>query len=202
MASPLITLATEYTPLPKPKSRFGVNAFGWLTRKKPEPTRIESQLPNRDWQELTRLWESTDRMLEAQRYPDQVDFKNVQRQMGKSMRDGELIRKVTGLNPRLVVQDSTAVKGGAAFYFVNPQKELIYTNASFTKGILPEFTIMKTDAADLPVYYPTYGWRTVLVRLLKGRYIQWNDVIKVFGDVDASDSRGLHWFNNIKNFKI
>ena len=197
--SNLIVPCTEYTPLPK--ERFSSKAFRWLTPKKKPELVVKEQLPYRDRDELLRLWESTDSMLAGQRYPDQDDFKNVKRQMGKSMSHSELVRKVCALNKNLVVQDSTAMKGHAAFYFVNADKTLTYTNASFRKGTVPEFTIMTTDAADLPVHYPQYGWRTVLVRLLKGKYLEWNQVLRVFGDVKYTDSRGKHWFNNVRNFK-
>jgi hypothetical protein len=160
-------------------------------------------LPQEDWDKLYELWEGTDKMLEDQRYPDQADFKNVERQMGKAMRPADLIKKITKLNPKLVSQDTKAVPGNAAFYYVQPDKSLRYTNASHTiLGLVPEFTIMHTDAADLPAYYPTYGWRTVVCRLLKGKYLSWAQVLKTFGDVPTNDSRAYHWNLNVANFRV
>jgi hypothetical protein len=195
-----IVIANEYTPLPK--QRFLPAAFEWLKKPKPKELHVKEQLrSSHDMDELKRLWESTDHMISSQRWEDQDDFKNVERQMGKSMPHGQLIKRVLAMNNRLVVQDSLSMKGSMAFYYVEPDKSLRYTNACFDKGQVPEFTIMSTDAADLPVYYPKYGWRTTLVRLLKGRYITWGQILNVFGDVHCSDSRGKHWKNNVKNFK-
>ena len=196
-----IVLANDYTPLPPQRERFGLASFAWLKKKKPEPLRVKEQLPSRDMDELKRLWSKTDGMLAAQRWEDQDDFKNVQRQMGKSMASGELVLRISKLNGRLVVQDSLSMKGSAAFYYVNVDKSLKYTNAIFDKGIVPEFTIMRTDAADLPVYYPKYGWRTVVVRLLKGGYISYSQVLKHFGEVEHHDSRAKHWSLNVTNFR-
>lgn len=202
MSSQLIVPATEYSPLPKPhERRFDVNAYGWQVAPKKEPLQVKQQLPNKDWDKLHSLWESTDKMIDNQRYEDQADFKNEQRQLGKVMHSGELVKRILKLNSRLVVQDSKAMKGNAAFYFVEPDKSLRYTNASFEKGWVPEFTIMKTDAADLPSYYPRYSWRTVLVRLLKGGYITWQQVLNVFGDVTHNDTRAKHWHLNTHHLR-
>ena len=202
MPEQLIVEATPYTPLPKPhERRFEVAAYGWQSPKKREPLRVKEQLPQQDWDELYALWEGTDKMLADQRYPNQEGFKNVQRQMGNWMMSKDLIRKVIKLNPSLVSQESNSVKGNAAFYYVNADKTLKYTNAHHELGVVPEFTIMKTDAADLPSYYPRMGWRAVLVRLLKGRYLSWNQVLSTFGDVPHLDDRGLHWWLNVKHFK-
>ena len=75
------------------------------------------------------------------------------------------MRKIQRLNPKLIVQDSKAVPGCAAFYKM-VHGQLTYTNASFRHGFVPEFTIMKADAADLVTEF-VYGWRTVLLRLMK-----------------------------------
>lgn len=201
MSSQTIIPATSYTPLPPVSERKTVYGFGWLTKKKPEPMQVKRQLPSADEEELLRLWEDTDKMLERQRYEDQADFKNAERQMGKVLHSSELVRRIQKLNPNLIVEDSVAMKGNAAFYLVDKEGKH-YTNASFNKGHVPEFTIMTTDAADLPVHYPTYGWRTVLVRLLKFNAITWQQVLSTFGDVHHHDSRGRHWKLNVAAYRI
>jgi hypothetical protein len=201
MASQTIIPATQYTPLPSPRERFSPSSFAWIKKPKLEPLRVKEQLPHSDMDELKRLWEETDGMLASQRWEDQDGFKDEKRQMGKPMWSNDVISRVLKMNPRLIVQDSTSMKGSAAFYFVNPDKTLKYTNACFNKGLLPEFTIMTTDTADLPVYYPRYGYRTVLVRLLKGGYISYQQILHAFGEVEHQDHRGRHWWLNVRKFR-
>jgi hypothetical protein len=198
--SQLVVPATEYSPLPPPEERFNSYAYGWCVSPKPEPLRIKEQLPKDDHDELARLWEETEKEVAKYRYPDQEDFKNAERQMGKFLHSSELVMRIQKLNANLIVEDSNSMKGCAAFYWTDGKGKK-YTNASFTKGYVPEFTVMKTDSADLPAYYPTYGWRTVLVRLLKFRALTWQQVLDTFGDVKFSDSRGKHWRNNVKDFR-
>jgi hypothetical protein len=52
---------------------------------------------------------------------------------------------------------------------------------SFDKGPMPEFSIILTDAADLPIKEKR-GWRTVLTRLLQANVINWNQIVCGFGD--------------------
>lgn len=198
MSTQLIVPATQYTPLPK---RFDTQAYGWIAPKKQNPLPVKPQLPNSDLDELHRLWEDTDHLLESERWEDQQDFKNAERQMGKVMHSNELVKRILKLNKNLICEDSLSMKGNASFYLVNEQGEKIYSQATFTKGWVPEFTIMYTDTADRPVYYPKYGWRCVLVRLLKRGYISYRQVLKVFGEVHHHDSRGRHWKLNTAAFR-
>lgn len=192
--------ATEYTPLPKPSERYAPEAYGWCVTPKAAPLVVREQLSPGNRDELLRLWEATEKQVAQYRYPDQEDFKNAERQMGQMMHHTELVRRISKLNPNLFVEDSVSMKGSAAFYWTDG-KQKKYTRAIFDKGFVPEFTIMKTDRADLPAYYPRYGWRTVLIRLLKFNAITWQQVLDTFGDVHHFDSRGKHWFHNIKDFK-
>lgn len=119
--------------------------------------------------------------------------------MGSLIHSSELIRRIQKLNANLIVEDSKAVKGNAAFYWTDG-KTKEYTNASFPLGWITEFSVIKTDAADLPVSIK-YGWRTVLVRLLKFGVISWQNVLDVFGDVHVSDYRARHWQANVSGFR-
>jgi hypothetical protein len=119
--------------------------------------------------------------------------------MGKLMHSSELVRRIQKLNSDLIVEDSKAAPGCAGFYFVrNGVKE--WTNASFRKGHIPEFSIISTDTADLPTKIQ-YGWRSVLVRLLKFNAIPWTDVLDTFGDVHLSDTRAKHWALNVAAYR-
>jgi len=192
---PLITPATEYTPLPKTSAPYGFTK----NFKDPQMLPREELLPAGDREELLRLWEDTDRMISSQRYPDQEGFKDVKKQMGEIMHSSILIRRIQKLNANLIVEDSKSAKGNAAFYWTDGKVKK-YTNASFPLGWVNEFTVIQTDAADLPVQ-PIYGWRAVLVRLLKFGAITWQQVLDTFGDVHHWDHRGKHWHHNVKDFR-
>jgi hypothetical protein len=194
-----IVSATTYTPLPPLDERFNPNCFAWLTPNKIEPLHVREQLPAGDREHLLRMWEETDKQIQDQRYEDQSDFQNQERQMGKIMHSGELVRRILKLNRDLIVEDSNAIKGCAGFYLMR-NGEKVWTNASFKKGWISEFSIIHTDRADLPVRVD-YGWRTVLVRLLKFNAISWAQVLDTFGDVHASDSRGKHWKLNVAAYR-
>jgi hypothetical protein len=198
--SSAIALADTYTPIPKPAERNDyVGCYAWLTPNKVEPLHVKEQLPAGDREHLMQLWEKTDRQINDQRYEDQESFKNAEKQMGKLMHSSELVRRIKKLNPDIIVEDSKGAPGCAGFYLVrNGAKE--WTNASFRKGHIPEFSIISTDTADLPTKIQ-YGWRTVLVRLLKFNAISWIDLIDTFGDVHFSDARGKHWHLNVQGFR-
>jgi len=198
-----IVEATTYTPLPAQGERFQPNCFAWLTPEKVEPLHVREQLPAGDREHMLRMWEQTDKQISDQRFSDQEDFKNKERQLGKILHSSELVMRLQKLNPNLIAEDSTALKsiGNYAALYEIKNKEKCYTNASFTKGWVPEFTHFDTDKADLPSYYPTYGWRCVLVRLLKFNAITWQQVLDTFGDVHFSDSRGKYWAHNVAAYR-
>jgi hypothetical protein len=194
-----IELADTYTALPKPEERFSNDCFAWLKAPYVEPLRVREQLPTGDREHLLQMWEKTDKQIQDQRYEDQSDFKNKERQMGKIMHSGELVKRILKLNRDLIVEDSKGVKGCAGFYLMRNGVRA-WTNASFKKGWVSEFSIIHTDAADLPVRVD-YGWRTCLVRLLKFGAISWQQVLTTFGDVHYSDTRGRHWSKNVAGLR-
>jgi hypothetical protein len=205
-----ITIANEYTPI---KSA----CFGWV-KPKPKKTLVRKELIKRNekaaWAKeglniketvaagdlLGAMYEQTEKDLARQRFPDQEDFKKAERRMGKRMLHTEFIKRVLSLNKSLIYQDSKGAKGSGAFYLVQ-NGVLIYTGACFRKGWLPEWTIIKTDAADLPTAEGlTYGWRTVLQRLLQKKAITYRQVETVFGAVRRNDLCGKNWRLNTQNF--
>lgn len=203
---------SEFGPAPKPEPRIVIaNEYGsvhtkaWLTPKKKRelerervvkgPCKIETPQGTREFDStdemLKAMWEDTDAKLSPYRYPDQESFKNVQKQTGQGIWSHIFVRQVLKQNSALFVEDCIAIPGCAGFYkTVDGEKK--FTNASFRKGLIPEFTIIKTDAADLPVEF-TYGWRTVLLRLVKSRDLTMNQINRVWGEVHYGDERGKHW---------
>lgn len=191
---PELLTATEYTDV----SKFSKDAYGWCVTPKPEPLHVKPQLKESERETLDELWEKTDAQLSAMRLPDQELFKDEHRQVGRPMHSSELVRKILKLNPRLICEDSINCRGNAGFYFFTPDGVKRPTNAHFKKGILTEYSVVGTDRADLPVRVQ-YGWREVLLRLVKAKQISLNDVLRVFGDTNSAQSK--HWRRDAQKFR-
>jgi hypothetical protein len=195
-----IVVANEYT---------SVHSKGWLVpKKKPGkhrermlkgPATIKGVTYDSPEEMLEAMWRDTDAQLAPYRFPDQESFKNREKQTGKGMWSNELVRRILKLNRDLWVEDAVAVPGSAGFYRMRNGVKT-FTGASFWKGFVPEFTIIKTDAADLPVGF-TYGWRCVLMRLVKSRDLTYAQINSVWGEVHLNDERGKHWNLNIREFR-
>lgn len=198
---PEILVANDHFPVEHyvPRNPHG---FGWVVPTKPIPVAFrKEQLPQSNNDVLAELYERTDRDIQKYRWEDQEDFKNIEKRMGKSLEANELIRRILKLNNALLYEDSKWSPGCGAFYLVlNGSK--IYTNACFRKGIVPEFTYLITDRADLPTRDGLhYGWRTVLQRLVQCKAITYRQAVNTFGEVHYGDVRGKHWNRNISKFK-
>lgn len=192
-----IEVVNEYTPV-------RTACYAWSVPKKKQPLARKRQVKGNEkamWGTedmyaadlLPRMFEETDKQLSRQRFPDQEDFKQAERRMGKLMHSSEFIRKVLSLNRNLVYEDSIWNKGYGAFYLVKAG-EKTYTAACFKLGWIPEWSIIKTDTADLPTREGlTYGWRTVLQRLVQRKAITLRQVRALFGAVEQGGITGRNW---------
>lgn len=214
----LIKPATEYTPLPARNP----HTLGWVVPKK-KATLVRRELVKKNqkstWARegfntesihsgdlLSAMHEETDNQLAKHRFPDQEDFKNKEKRAGKRMLHTQFIKKVLELNKNLLYEDSLSCKGSGAFYLwrngPDGKPEKVYTNACFRKGWIPEWTTMDTDTADLPTGDGlTYGWRTVLQRLLQKGAITYRQIVKTFGGVHRNDLCGKNWKLNTSDFR-
>ena len=211
----------EFGPTAKPQaqqivvaSEYGsVHTKGWITPKKKPTLRRDRHVkgpakmrgPNgtrtfdSSEEMLKAMWQDTDAQLAPYRFPDQESFKNVAKQTGKGIWSNTLVKQILKAAPHLICEDCIAIPGCAGFYkVVDGEKK--FTNASFRRGFVPEFTIIKTDAADLPVEF-TYGWRTVLLRLVKSRDLTMNQINRVWGDVHYGDERAKHYAAYTQEFR-
>jgi len=198
-----IIVANEYT---------SVHTKAWIVPKKKQqpgrkrmvkgPVRVETN-------HGSMVYDSPDDMLKAMqqeskaaevRYPDQEAFENVEQQTGKALWSYMLVRQVTKLNRSLFVEDSLLVPGCAAFYTIRDKKK-VPTGASFRKGLIPEHTIFKRNS-DFDSTNITYGWRTVVMRLVKAGYLTYSQMVRTWGEVVYTDARGKHWNANIREFRI
>jgi len=209
-----IAVVSEYTPVEKALS---VHAKNWAVKPKPEPLHVDRHVkgPCRvkfkdhtlksplkqefdNPEEMLRgLREENARKLQAYRYPDQEKFTNVEKQSQGGMWSAELVRRIQKLNPKLIVQDSKNVPGCAGFYKM-VDDELTFTNASFRHGFVPQHTIMREDRNGLATEF-TYGWSTVLMRLLKTGDLKWNQVCREFGYI--ADDRAKQWAAHTSEFR-
>jgi hypothetical protein len=205
LAQANIIIANEYTKLPS-------YAKGWCVPPKPQKPGHKRQVKGpvtirRNDRSLV-TYDSPDDMLKAMRkeakaaevrYPDQESFENSEKQIGKGIWSHQLVKQVLTLNPNLFVEDSILVPGCAAFYKVRDGKKTP-TGASFCKGLIPEFTIFKKNT-EFDSTAITYGWRTVVMRLVKSLDLRYSDVLRIWGEVHFGDSRGKHWNMNIRPYR-
>jgi len=193
---PLIVPATEYSDVRK---LAGKDGYAWVAPKKRKPLVIANpKRPTQGLEELARIREMSDSHLSAHRLPNQDDYKDKERQLGRPMHSGVLINEVLKLNHRLVCEDSVNCRGSAAFYYFTPEGEKRPTNAHFRKGVLSEFSIVETDAADLPIRVQ-YGWREVLLRLVRAGQLSLAQVLRVFGDTESVQSQ--NWRRSVQKFR-
>lgn len=135
---------------------------------------------------LRRSFEETDKELIKYRLDDQDALKNAEARMGKPMSHSDLFRRVSKCNPRITMEDSLNDPLVAGFYLTTREGKKYLV--AFDKGYLPEFSIVVTDNADLPIK-ERRGWRTVLLRLLKQRALTWRQILAVWGDAHGHSSK-------------
>ena len=152
---------------------------------------------------LQKSFEDTDRRLRIYRLTDHEELKDVRARFGRPLSSQELIRRVLKLNSALWVEDSINMPGNCGFYRTHtPQfpgdsdKQFL---AAFPKGVLPEFSIILTDAADLPIKEQR-GWRTVLLRLIQQKALNMAGVLEAFGDAyNATAKRWMQYTQRYRN---
>lgn len=140
--------------------------------------KIKKQLPSSQQEKLAELWEDTDKQLAADRFPQQEEWTNAERQRGIPLDSNEVVRRVQKCNPFIWAEDSINCSGHISFYFVKYGHKT-YTGAFLKKGIVFEYSRIYVDASDRPVAVE-YGWREVLHRLSKQRLVTWGQIVKHF----------------------
>lgn len=128
---------------------------------------------------LAQTYEDTDRQVAPNRMPEQDSWKESGRRIGRMMSHQALCRYVTRSNPRVIMETSIADPACAGFYSLTGDHKRYLV--AFHKGHLPEWSIIETDKADLPVR-ERRGWRTVLMRLLKQRILSFRQITNIIQD--------------------
>jgi len=148
---------------------------------------------------LQQKFEQTDKLLEQYRLSDHEQLKDAEARLGAPLTHAMLIQRVLKLNSNLWAEDSINDSSVVGLYRRDQEgnKEFL---VAFDKGWMPEFSIIFTDAADLPVKEKR-GWRTVLIRLLKKRALSWAQVKSVFGDVHGTHERNTRWRQETRPYR-
>jgi len=147
---------------------------------------------------LLAKFEETERAVRKFRLDDHDLLKDKDARLGKPMAHTELIRRVVKMNPNVWAEDSINDRNCVGFYTTGPDGKKKYLVA-FEKGILPEFSYILVDRADLPVKEKR-GYRTVLHRLLLQNAVKWRDVLEAFGDTGINEVTA-RWRHNTHRFR-
>jgi hypothetical protein len=142
--------------------------------------------------------QATDKMLDKFRYPDQQNMAQADKRYTNGVESWVLVRRILRMNSNLFVEDSYNVPGCAGFYkMVGGTKVAAgYPNASFRHGYMPEATITIENKERLATEF-IFGWRQVLIRLLRsGDLLAWQ-FKKLWGVTDCGDERARGWANDL-----
>lgn len=164
-----------------------------LTTTSPELKKLSAQ------EKLQKSFQETDGMLMQYRLSDHEDLKNAEKRMGKPLMSSELILRIEKLTNKAVwAEDSYRDPDNVAGFYTIKKREKVLVCA-FDKGPMPEYSIIMTDAADLPIKEKR-GWRTVLTRLLQADVLTWSQVKYGFGE-GMTHAAANRWAFNTSEFR-
>jgi hypothetical protein len=118
-------------------------------------------------------------MLDLYRQGDHASFKDFQRRKGEAMHSSDLIFRVQKLNAHISVQQQYNFADEWGLYTENLGRVQFLTG--LPKGWLTEFSYAIVNERDLPLE-ERRGWRTVIVYCLHKGALDWEAVLKEFGD--------------------
>ena len=149
---------------------------------------------------LARSFEDTDRQLAQHRLPEQDKWKESERRLGRGMTHVALFNYVRKFIESVVMETSFNDPAVAGFYSHDTRGKRYLV--AFNTGFLPEWSIITTDRADLPIK-ERRGWRTVLLHLLKRKVITFSQVSEIvrthYGYAPADWNK--YWWIYTNDFK-
>jgi hypothetical protein len=189
------------TPPKKPELKHDRVARGPCRIKMKDESGRKSELYRDPDEMLKAMHEQTQRKLAPHKFPDQIAFENADKQIGKGIWSNVLVKQIVKLAPNLFVEDCVAIPECSGFYkMVFGAKK--FTGASFKRGLMPEFSIFTPDnAGQMTSTGITYGWRMVLALLLESGDLKLHQIVRAWGDVEYSDTRGKHWSAKVRKFR-
>lgn len=144
------------------------------------------------------------------RIDGQDELEQAERSAGPRMFYTEIISRIREVNPSLQVIDGSP--GNVAIYVrkkptdisfgdIDPKGEF-FTDHKYVGGMakdwLPEYSHVILDSSLLPVR-EYRGWRTVLISLIRGGALTYNQAIAQFGE--PRDARSTRWHQLLHKFK-
>lgn len=153
----------------------------------------------RDEEAIACVREQNRQMLERYRWDDQQQMTDCEMRKGQMMHHSDLIRLVKRLNPAIFVEQSINYQGCLGFYHQDPNTGQQTYLTWMDKGFMPEFSYLLVDWQDIPEQ-EVIGWRTVLIKLMKGRALTWNQ-IKHEVDDPRSTVNARRWYAQTAEFR-
>lgn len=118
-------------------------------------------------------------LLETYRQSDHDWFSDFMRRKGDAMHASDLIYRIQKLNPLIFVQQQINFTDDWGLYTEALGKIQFLTGVP--KGWLTEFSYALVDDRDLPTE-ERRGWRTVLIYCLMKGALEWDSVVREFGE--------------------
>lgn len=146
----------------------------------------------------------------ASRISGQDELEKQERSAGPRLHYAEIIRRIRDVNRDIRVLDGSP--GNVALYArkrpcdegfgeIDPKGEF-FTDHKYVGGMpkdwLPEFSHVILDTSLLPVR-EIRGWRTVLISLIRGGALTYNQAISQFGE--PRDQRGNRWHEALQKYR-
>lgn len=140
--------------------------------------------------------QETDSFLARYRLPDQANLADQEARAGQPMWSPELVKRITKLNPNLIVIAPTPYgPKGIAFHWGRDGKYIV----GWETGFVPEFSFVVPDERNLPAKF-VRGWREVLHKLIVAKAITLRQALEVFGEAHNITS-DVRWKMNIREYR-
>ncbi len=156
---------------------------------------------------LAKIKEDNLKLFSKHKLPEQALLENQDMALGQPMDWQSFVRKLELLRvpDRMWIHDGGYPNAIAIHVWRQKPSEIEpcwdYVGG-FIKGMLPEFSAIKTDEHGLPTEEAAgglRGWRSVLLSLIVNKVVSFNEVVRVFGDANGQRS-GL-WHKQLQTVK-
>jgi|SRR5579864_7546024 len=169
--------------------------------QKKQHERIAKMKPQdfEEWSEARERYiaEKIEPVLQTYRQSDHDWFKDFSRRKGEVMHSSDLIFRLQQLNPHIKVQAQVNFPDDWGLYSSAMGRVQFLTG--MPRGWMTEFSYAIVDARDLPLE-ERRGWRTVLVYLLFKGALEWEEVLREFGEPnDAWNEQ--RWYETLADFR-
>lgn len=156
--------------------------------------------------------ESLLKLASTRKIAGQEELEDAERSAGPRMAWQEIVRRLRLCNPKLHFADSQGgsslavyrqkTRGELAEHIWDREKhdwwnEHVYVGG-FPKEDMPEYSHVILDTSNLPIR-EIRGWRSVLIALIRGHAITYQQAVKQFGE--ASGQRSGRWHEQLRSYR-